>query len=276
MTVSDLRPTAETRATDGERPYYLPVGNEVAVFEAAWERKLAVLLKGPTGCGKTRFVEHMASRFGVAMFTVACHDDITAADLVGRYVLTGGDTTWVDGPLTQAVRRGGICYLDEIVEARQDTTVVIHPLSDHRRELTIERQGGVKVPAADGFGLVLSYNPGYQSILKDLKPSTRQRMVAIDLTYPPPELEAEILVHEAGIGTDLADELVQLGQAIRRLEGSGLREVVSTRALVAAGALTCKGLSAREAANAAVVGPLTDDDTLRSGLTTMVDIYLSD
>src|SRR5437899_4431213 len=178
-------------------PFYVPVGNELDVFSAAWRARIPIMLKGPTGCGKTRLVEHMAHRLGVPLFTVSCHEDMTASDLLGRYILTGGDTEWVDGPLTRAVRMGGICYLDEIVEARQDATVAIHSLADHRRELNLERLGGQRLLAADGFMLVVSYNPGYQSVLKDLKTSTRQRMVAIELDFPPPEVELEILRHEA-------------------------------------------------------------------------------
>jgi nitric oxide reductase NorQ protein len=258
----------------GEEPFYLPVGNEDAVFEAAWRGGLAVMLKGPTGCGKTRFVEHMAFRCGVPLFSVSCHEDITTADLVGRYVLVGGETVWIDGPLTLAVRQGGICYLDEIVEARQDTMVAIHPLADHRRELFIERQGGVRVPAADGFCIVVSYNPGYQSVLKDLKVSTRQRMVAIELGFPPPEKEVEIVVHESGVDGDVAADLVRLGQAIRRLQDADLREVASTRTLVAAGTLVAQGLAPREACVAAVAGPLTDDPVVAGELVAMIEGYV--
>jgi nitric oxide reductase NorQ protein len=257
-----------------EAPFYLPVGSEVETFEAAWRSELAIMLKGPTGCGKTRLVEHMAHRFGVPLFTVSCHEDITAADLVGRYVLVGGETVWVDGPLTQAVRDGGLCYLDEVVEARQDSIVAIHPLADHRRELTIERQGGRRLRAAPGFGLVVSYNPGYQSVLKDLKMSTRQRMVSIDLGFPPPQIERDILIHEAGVDTDLADDLIALGQAIRRLEDSDLREVASTRALIATGKLVVNGLGPRQAAVSAIAGVLTDDQSLRDGLIAMVTSFL--
>src|SRR5579862_4130624 len=225
--------------SDVTRPYYVPMGNEEQVFKAAFRQGLSVLLKGPTGCGKTRFVESMAHDLSRSLITVACHDDLTAADLVGRYLLKGGDTVWVDGPLTRAVREGAICYLDEIVEARQDTTVVLHPLGDHRRVLPIDRLG-VTLEAADGFCLVVSYNPGYQSVLKDLKDSTRQRMVAIELDFPPPGVEEEVVVHEAGIDHETAAKLVQLGQMIRRLETAGLREVASTRILIAAGRLVAE------------------------------------
>ena len=272
--VNGRPPLGLAENSHGEIPFYLPVGNEVRVFEAAWRRKLAIMLKGPTGCGKTRFVEHMAHRVGRPLFAVACHEDLTAADLVGRYLLVGGETVWVDGPLTQAVRQGGICYLDEIVEARQDTTVVIHPLADYRRELSIERQGGVTEPAAEGFCLVVSYNPGYQSVLKDLKVSTRQRMVTIELGFPPPDLECKVIMHEAGDDPSLAEDLVRLGQAIRSLQGAGLREVASTRALVAAAQLAAEGLSPREGAIAAIAGPLSDDREMTEGLITMINTYL--
>jgi nitric oxide reductase NorQ protein len=254
--------------------WYLPVGNEVAVFEAAWRQHLPIMLKGPTGCGKTRFVEFMAHRLQRSIYTVPGHEDLTAADLTGRYILQGGETVWVDGPLTRAVREGAICYLDEIVEARQDTTVVIHPLTDHRRELHLERLGGHMEHAAEGFCLVISYNPGYQSILKDLKVSTRQRMVSIKLDFPPAEIEEQVLIHETGVDPQTASALVSLGQAIRRLDGQGLREVASTRTLVSTAALIGEGLPPREAAEAAIVGPLSDDEAQTSGLMVIVDTYL--
>src|SRR2546423_1622175 len=259
--------------TKGVRPYYLPVGNEEQVFTAAFRQGLSILLKGPTGCGKTRFVEAMAYDMSRPLITVACHDDLTTADLVGRFLPDGGDTTWVDGPLTRAVREGAICYLDEIVEARQDTTVVIHPLADHRRQLPIDRLG-IVLDAASGFGLVMSYNPGYQSVLKDLKDSTRQRMVAIDLDFPPPDVEEKVVCHEAGIGHDEASQLVHLAQAIRRVEHAGLREVASTRVLIAAGLLVAAGLPLLEAARVAVAGPLTDDPAVLAGLHEMITNYL--
>lgn len=257
------------------RPYYVPIGNEEHVFKAAFRQGLSILLKGPTGCGKTRFVEAMAYDLDRPLITVACHDDLTTADLVGRFLLRGGETEWVDGPLTRAVRDGAICYLDEVVEARQDTTVVLHPLADHRRQLPIERLG-VTLDAAPGFCLVVSYNPGYQSVLKDLKDSTRQRMVAIEFGFPAPDVEEKIITYEAGIDHNKAAQLVRLGQAIRRLQTAGLREVASTRVLIAAGRLVCEGLSPREAARAAVAGPLTDDSTVTSGLVEMIDVYLTD
>jgi len=261
--------------TNVTRPYYLPVGNEERVFKAAFHQGLSVLLKGPTGCGKTRFVEAMAFDLQRPLITVACHDDLTTADLVGRFLLHGGETKWVDGPLTRAVREGAICYLDEIVEARQDTTVVLHPLADHRRQLPIDRFG-ITLEAERGFCLVVSYNPGYQSVLKDLKDSTRQRMVAIELDFPPGDVEEKIIVHEAGADHQTAAQLVALGHAIRRLETAGLREVASTRVLVAAARLVAEGLSMRAAARAAVAGPLTDDPLVTRGLFEMIDAYLSE
>jgi nitric oxide reductase NorQ protein len=254
-------------------PYYAPVGREVELFEAATQAGLPIMLKGPTGCGKTRLVEFMAHRLGVPLFTVSCHEDVTASDLLGRYLLASDSTEWVDGPLTRAVKEGGICYLDEIVEARQDATVAIHSLADHRRELYLERRGGMRLRAAPGFNLVVSYNPGYQSILKDLKMSTRQRMVSIDLDFPKPEVEREIIAKEAAVDESLAGDLVRLGQAIRRVKDSGLREVASTRTLVAAACLINQGLSFTEAAVAAVAGPLTDDVELRAGLVAIIESY---
>jgi nitric oxide reductase NorQ protein len=266
---------SSARAARSSRPYYVPIANEEQVFKAACRQGLSIVLKGPTGCGKTRFVEAMAHDLERPLVTVACHDDLTTADLVGRFLLRGGDTEWVDGPLTRAVREGAICYLDEVVEARQDTTVVIHPLADHRRQLPIERLG-VTLDAAPGFCLVVSYNPGYQSVLKDLKDSTRQRMVAIEFGFPPAEVEEKIVAHEAGIDAARAAELVRFGQAIRRVETAGLREVASTRVLIAAGKLVAEGLTARDAARAAIAGPLTDDPAVTSGLVEMIDVYLGE
>jgi nitric oxide reductase NorQ protein len=262
-------------AIQSPRPHYVSVGNEEQVFKAAYRRQMSILIKGPTGCGKTRFVEAMAHDLGRTLITVACHDDLTTADLVGRFLLRGGETEWVDGPLTRAVREGAICYLDEVVEARKDTTVVLHPLADHRRQLQIERLG-ITLNAPREFCLVVSYNPGYQSILKDLKDSTRQRMAAIEFTFPAPELEQRILAHEARLPSDRAAEFVRLGQAIRRLETAGLREVASTRVLIAAGRLVAEGLGMREAARAAIAGPLTDDASVMRGLLEMIDVYLPD
>jgi len=261
--------------TTRERPYYVPVGNEEQVFTAAFRQNLAILLKGPTGCGKTRLIEAMAHDLRRPLITVACHDDLTTADLVGRFLLRGGETTWVDGPLTRAVREGAICYLDEIVEARQDTTVVLHALTDHRRQMPIDRLG-VTLEAAPGFCLVVSYNPGYQSVLKDLKDSTRQRMVAIEIDFPPEEVEVKVVAHESGVDPETAARLAQLGQVIRRLETAGLREVASTRVLVAAGRLIVEGLSFKDAARAAIAGPLTDDPVVTAGLFELIDAYIGD
>lgn len=256
-----------------ERPFYLPVGKEIEIFRAAFKKKLPVMLKGPTGCGKTRFLEAMAYELGRPLITVACHEDLTASDLVGRYLLKGDETVWQDGPLTEAVRKGAILYLDEIVEARTDTIVVIHPLADHRRELNIERLG-MRLTAEDGFTLVVSYNPGYQSVLKDMKISTRQRMVSIELGFPPPVVERQIIVHEAGTSEELAADLVRLGQAIRKLDVPGLQEVSSTRTLISTALLVEAGLPPREAACAAIVGSLTDVPATARGLIEMVKAYL--
>jgi len=264
----------ENRADqDGGLPFYAEVGKETQIFRAAAEQELAVMLKGPTGCGKTRLVEHMAHALGRPLYTVSCHEDMTASDLLGRYVLVGDDTVWTDGPMTRAVREGGICYLDEVVEARQDATVAIHSLTDHRRELNLERHGGETIKAAPGFTLVVSYNPGYQSVLKDLKMSTRQRMVAIELDFPPSEIEHEVVRREAGADPETASSLVRLGLAIRRADDGGLREAASTRALVAAARLMAAGLSFVDAATAAVAGPLTDDLDVRDRLVAMIVAY---
>jgi nitric oxide reductase NorQ protein len=249
-------------------PFYLPVGDEVDLFKAAWVARLPVLLRGPTGCGKTRFVEYMArsvarqesNGHGVPgnLVTVACHEDLTGSDLVGRYLLKGDDTVWVDGPLTRAVRQGAICYLDEVVEARKDTIVVIHPLTDHRRILPVDRTGELLEAHAD-FLLVISYNPGYQSVLKDLKPSTRQRFVTIDFDYPPRDLEARVVAHESGLDVEQGLALARFGEKVRHLRAGGLGEGVSTRLLVYAGALMRQGVPPRRACAAAVSRSLTDD-----------------
>src|ERR1700756_5236577 len=257
------------------RPYYKAIGNEEAIFKAAYQQGLALVLKGPTGCGKTRFVEAMAYDLGRPLITVACHDDLTTADLVGRYLLQGDETVWADGPLTRAVREGAICYLDEVVEARQDTTVVLHPLADHRRQLPIERLG-VTLDAAPGFGLVVSYNPGYQSVLKDLKDSTRQRMGAVEFGFPASDVEEGIVVHQAGVHSATPAELVRLAQAIRRLETGGLREVASTRVLIAAGRLVAEGLTMPEAARAAIAGPLPGYGGVGKAFNETLHIYLSE
>jgi nitric oxide reductase NorQ protein len=241
------------------------VGNEVALFEAAYKNQLPVLLKGPTGCGKTRFMEHMAWRLRRPLITVSCHDDLTASDLVGRYLIIGGETRWVDGPLAEAVRSGGICYLDEVVEARKDTTVVIHPLADDRRQLPIEKTGEVLV-AEPEFGLVISYNPGYQSVLKELKQSTRQRFVAIEFDYPSFELEQTIIQHESGIDGKLAGKLVKFAHMTRNLKGSGLDEGASTRLLVHVGKLIASGIEPREACQSGVAEALTDDPEMLAAI----------
>ena len=272
-TVSATAVSGNGGAHTGAAPFYAPVGDEAAIFRAAYRQGLSVVLKGPTGCGKTRFVEAMAHELGRPLITVACHDDLTTADLVGRYLLRGDETVWVDGPLTRAVRDGAICYLDEVVEARQDTTVVLHPLADYRRQLPIERLG-VTLDAAPGFGLVMSYNPGYQSVLKDLKDSTRQRMVAIEFGFPAEELEQVIVAREAGVDDETAAALVRFAQAVRRLETAGLREVASTRVLVAAGRLSVEGLPLRVAARAAIAAPLSDDPVVVAGLGELIDVYL--
>ena len=241
-----------------QEPYYEAVGDEIEVFEAAYRQKLPVLLKGPTGCGKTRFMEHMAWRLKRPLITVSCHDDLTASDLVGRFLITGGETVWVDGPLARAVRNGGICYLDEIVEARKDTMVVIHPLADDRRVLPMEKVGEL-LEAPEEFALAISYNPGYQSVLKDLKQSTRQRFVALEFDYPGAELEAKIIVTESGIDTEAAGKLVKFAHMTRNLKGSGLDEGASTRLLVHAAKLMASGVPPVTACRAAVAEALTDD-----------------
>lgn len=252
-------------ATGTMVPFYLPTGNECALFELAWKRRLPLLLKGPTGCGKTRFVAHMAARLGLPLHTVACHDDLTAADLTGRYLLKGGETVWADGPLTRAVRTGGICYLDEVVEARKDVTVVLHPLTDDRRILPLDRTGE-ELQAPDDFMLVVSYNPGYQNVLKSLKPSTRQRFVAIDFGYPQPEQEMQVIRQESGVSPEQAALLVGVAARIRRLQGIDLEEACSTRLLVYCGSLLQAGMSLDDALQAALVEPLTDEPDVKLGL----------
>lgn len=271
MSASHLE--AWPQASPSSSASYIPVGVECELFEAAWSQGLPVLLKGPTGVGKTRFVEHMAQRLNVPLITVPCHEDLTASDLVGRYLLQGQDTVWVDGPLTRAVRLGAICYLDEVVEARADSVVVLHPLMDHRRELHIERLG-LSLMAPAQFMLVMSYNPGYQSLLKDLKASTRQRMVAVDFDFPPAHVEHQVLTDLYGIDAALSTQLIRLAQAIRRLDEPGLSEAASTRALVAAGRLAQAGLSAHAAAKAAIAAPLSDDPQVVRNLVGLIDTYL--
>lgn len=248
-----------------EAPFYLPQGNEIALFEHAWRHQLPMLIKGPTGCGKTRFIAHMAARLGRPLYTVACHDDLSASDLVGRHLIGREGTFWSDGPLAKAVREGAICYLDEVVEARKDTTVVLHPLSDDRRILPIERTGET-LHAPPEFMLVVSYNPGYQNMLKGMKPSTRQRFVAIRFSYPLPELEQEILRIETGIDNRLAHRLVTLGTALRSLKDHDLEASASTRLLVYAATLIQGGVEVLEACRASLVEPLTDDEETAEAL----------
>ena len=254
---------------DGTVPFYLEQGAECALFESAHANGLPLLLKGPTGCGKTRFVAHMAARLRRPLYTVACHDDLSAADLVGRYLLKGGETVWTDGPLTRAVREGAICYLDEIVEARKDVTVVLHPLTDHRRMLPIDRTGE-ELTAAAGFMLVASYNPGYQNILKTLKPSTRQRFLAIALDFPSPDAETRIVAAESGLDPERVAPLVRLAGKLRALKGQDLEEGVSTRLLVYAATLIREGMPVDRAVRAALVEPLTDDEDVTRGLCDLV------
>ena len=252
-----------------DEPFYLAVAREVELFEAAHAARLPVMLKGPTGCGKTRFVEHMAWRLGRPLITVACHEDLSATDLVGRFLLEGDETVWHDGPLTTAVRNGAICYLDEVVEARKDTVVIIHPLTDDRRRLPIEKRGTI-LDAPPDFMLVVSYNPGYQSILKDLKQSTRQRFVSLEFDYPPPELEADIVAREGGVSHDTARDLVHIGQKVRNLRGHGLEEGVSTRLLIYAAQLIARGIPAPAAAEVALCSPITDDRDLQRSIREIV------
>jgi nitric oxide reductase NorQ protein len=250
-------------------PYYCAVGDEVLYFEAAFEEKLPMMLKGPTGCGKTRFIEYMAFRLNKPLITISCHEDMTASDLVGRYLLDGEGTVWHDGPLTLAVRHGAICYLDEIVEARQDTTVVIHSLTDDRRVLPLEKRNEL-IPAHPDFRMVISYNPGYQSVLKDLKESTKQRFAALDFNYPDLTIESEIIIHESGIEPEIASSLVNIAQRSRNLKGYGLNEGASTRMLIYAAKLISRGLPISEACRIALVLPITDDLELRDALMTAI------
>ncbi len=255
--------------TFAEKPFYQPGADEISVFEAAAKSQLPVLLKGPTGCGKTRFVEHMAWRLKRPLVTISCHDDLTTADLVGRYLIVGADTVWIDGPLTAAVRAGAICYLDEIVEARKDTTVVIHPLTDTRRMLPIEKRGELVKAAAD-FMLVISYNPGYQSVMKELKQSTRQRFVALEFSYPDAVAEAQIVITESGVDATTARRLVKLGELTRNLKGQGLDEGASTRLLVHAARLIASGMPPSIACTAAVARALTDETEMTQTLDDLV------
>jgi nitric oxide reductase NorQ protein len=251
-------------------PYYLPTGGEIAVFEAAFASRLPVLLKGPTGCGKSRFVEHMAFRLRRPLVTVACHEDLFASDLLGRYLIQNDETVWMDGPLTLAVRSGAICYLDEVVEARKDTTVVIHPLTDHRRRLVVDKTGEY-IRAHPDFMMVISYNPGYQSVLKDLKQSTRQRFVSIEFDYPEKEKEVQIVAHEGQVSTATALKLVALAARIRSLREQGLTEGASTRLLIHAARLIGNGIAERDALRTAVCLPLTDDERLIETLYDLIE-----
>lgn len=259
----------DTRVT--EEPFYLPSGNEVQVFLSAFKRRLPLLLKGPTGCGKTRFVEHMAWRLGKTanrsfIVTVPCHEDLSANDLVGRYFLTlDKGAQWIDGPLTKAVRHGGICYLDEIVEARKDVTVLLHSLTDYRRSLPLIKKGTVLTPP-DNFMLVVSYNPGYQSVLKDLKPSTKQRFVSLDFDYPPERQEIEVVRRESKCEEGLARNLVSAGRKIRALKNQGLAEGVSTRLLIYTASLIVDGIRPKDAVASTLISPLTDDEAMAQSL----------
>ncbi|MGD1074545.1 MAG: CbbQ/NirQ/NorQ/GpvN family protein [Thermodesulfovibrionales bacterium] len=254
-------------------PFYLPIQDEVELFQIAYENKLPLMLKGPTGCGKTRFLSYMAYKIGLPLITVACHEDLTASDLVGRYLIDGSTTRWQDGPLSLAVRYGGICYLDEVVEARKDTTVVIHPLTDDRRVLPIEKRGQI-LEAPDNFMLALSYNPGYQTVLKDLKQSTKQRFITLDFDYPPASLEEEIVVHESGIDQKTASDLRKIAEKIRGMKDRGLDEGVSTRLLIYAGVLIKKGVEPRRACTVALVKPITDDSEIQRTLEELVTAVL--
>jgi nitric oxide reductase NorQ protein len=251
-------------------PYYEPLANEVALYESAYDARLPIMIKGPTGCGKSRFIEYMAWKLKKPLITVACNEDMTASDLVGRYLLDANGTRWLDGPLTTAARIGAICYLDEIVEARQDTTVVIHPLTDHRRQLPLDKKGEL-INAHPDFQLVISYNPGYQSLMKDLKQSTKQRFTAMDFDYPDAKVEASIVEKETGIDADTAAKLVKIGHTARNLKGHGLDEGISTRLLTYAATLINKGVTPVDACRMALVRPITDDADIRSTLDHAID-----
>lgn len=254
------------------QPYYRPVADEVDLFEAAYSVRMPMMLKGPTGCGKTRFVEYMAWKLQKPLITVACNEDMTASDLVGRFLLDAQGTRWQDGPLAVAARLGAICYLDEVVEARQDTTVVIHPLTDNRRVLPLEKKGEL-VKAHPDFQIVISYNPGYQSLMKDLKQSTKQRFGALDFNYPEHAIEAEIVAHETGVSPEVADKLVGIAERARNLKGHGLDEGISTRMLIYAGSLIAQGVSAQAACRVALVRPITDDPDMRDALDAAVTTF---
>jgi len=256
-----------------KEPYYIPVGNEVEVFMAAYKNLLPVILKGPTGCGKTRFMEYMAYQLRRPLITVACHEDLTATDLVGRFLIKGESIEWSDGPLTKAVKSGAICYLDEVVEARKDTIVVIHPLTDDRRMIPIEKLGVIMKAPAD-FMLVISYNPGYQSVVKDLKQSTRQRFISIDFDYPPADLEMRIVAHESGVEPEMARYLVEIGSRIRNFKHHGLEEGVSTRLLIYAGKLIHEGIGPKKACQIAMVRPITDNPDLQLSIDEIISAIM--
>ncbi|PLX43078.1 MAG: AAA family ATPase [Hyphomicrobiales bacterium] len=257
-----------------KQPFYQETGNEVKLYEAAYASRLPVMIKGPTGCGKSRFVEYMAWKLGKPLITVACNEDMTASDLVGRFLLSAEGTVWQDGPLTVAARIGAICYLDEVVEARQDTTVVIHPLTDHRRVLPLDKKGEL-LAAHEDFQLVISYNPGYQSLMKDLKTSTKQRFTGLEFHYPEEELETAILAEEAGLDKDRAGQLVNIARRARQLKGHGLDEGISTRLLVYAAQLMAGGIEPKQACEMALITPLTDDEDIRSTLHAAVELVLA-
>ena len=290
MTTTEYREYRVEEYTVAEEPFYAPLSDEIDIFTAAYQQRLPILLKGPTGVGKTRFVEYMAWKLSqplsvvqdgtkapasnngesaIPLVTVACHEDMTASDLIGRYLLDADGTRWVDGPLTRAVKVGGICYLDEIVEARKDTTVIIHPLTDHRRMLTIDKLGQV-VEAADGFLMVVSYNPGYQNALKDLKHSTRQRFVDLEFDFPPPEVEMEIIKHEADVDSEIAEQLAKLGDKNRNLRDHGLAEGSSTSVLIYAARLIKQGVAPRRACQVAVTWGITDDEQMQRSVDEVV------
>ncbi len=255
-----------------DEPYYEPVGDEIALYESAYDVRMPMMIKGPTGCGKSRFVEHMAWKLGRPLITVACNEDMTASDLVGRFLLDKDGTKWQDGPLTTAARMGAICYLDEIVEARQDTTVVIHPLTDHRRSLPLDKKGEL-IQAHPDFQLVISYNPGYQSLMKDLKQSTKQRFGGMDFDYPEEAIEINIVAKESGVDADTAKKLVHIAHRARNLKGHGLDEGISTRLLVYSGQLIAKGVAPLAACSMTMVTPLTDDPDMRDTLNAAVETY---
>ncbi|MFN3544183.1 MAG: CbbQ/NirQ/NorQ/GpvN family protein [Thiobacillus sp.] len=276
---ADVRPASNGGGADllaqylvKSEPYYRPVADEVELYEAAYSVRMPIMLKGPTGCGKTRFVEYMAWKLQKPLITVACNEDMTASDLVGRFLLDASGTRWQDGPLSVAARHGAICYLDEVVEARQDTTVVIHPLTDARRVLPLEKKGEL-IEAHPDFQIVISYNPGYQSLMKDLKQSTKQRFGALDFNYPEHDVEAEIVAHESGVSIDVAKNLVHIGERARNLKGHGLDEGLSTRMLIYAGSLIAKGVPPLAACRVALVRPITDDPDMRDALDSAVTTY---